>query len=136
MKKIVILMGFLLLAGTAFAADPLTPLVYQYPVIGTPVDNTFAATLDNTTKSIKTLAAAAGITWLRNGQPPQGVTISVETKDLRYGNAAIVSGSVGHVIAAGGSRWFGGAGALDALYFTDSAAGATDNAVVQITLER
>jgi len=135
MKKIAFVLGLLFTATLAFSADPLTPLIYQYPVVGTPVDNTFAATLDNTTVSVKTLATAAGITWLRNGQPPQGITISVETKDLRYGTASIVSGSVGHVIAAGGSRWFGGAGALDALYFTSSVA--TDNTgVVQITLER
>ena len=135
MKKIAFVLGLLFTATLAFSADPLTPLVYQYPVVGTPVDNTFKATLDNTTVSIKTLAATAGITWFRNGLPPQGVLVSVETKDARVGNAAIVSGSVGHVLAAGSSWRFGGAGFLDALYFTASVA--SDNTgVVQITLER
>lgn len=136
MKKLVLVLGLtLLVAGVAFAADSLTPLVYQYSVVGTPVDNTFKATLDNTTKSIKTLVSSAGIVWLQNGRAPQGVHVSVETKDARFGNAAIVSGSVGHVLAAGSSYRFGGAGFLDALCFTSSVA--TDNTgVVQITLER
>jgi hypothetical protein len=134
MKKIAFVLGLLFTATMSFSAD-LIPLNYQFPVVGTPVDNTFKATLDNTTVSIKTLVATAGIDWLQSGQPPQGVLVSVETKDARTGNAAIVSGSVGHVLAAGSSWRFGGAGFLDALCFTSSVA--TDNTgVVQITLER
>jgi hypothetical protein len=135
MKKIVILLGVFLVAGVAFAADPLTPLNYQFPIYGTPVDNTIRAVIDNTATSIKTLAAAAGITWLRNGQPPQGALISVETKDARFGNSTIVSGLSGHILAVGSSIHIGGAGFIDALYFTSSVL--TDNTgVVQITLER
>lgn len=137
MKRLMILMGILLCAGLSFAADPLTPLVYQFPVYGTPTDNTFNVTLDNTTKCIKTLTGNVGITWSRNGQPPQGILISAETKDARFGafGLGVVSGLRGHVLAAGSSVHIGGAGFVDALCFTSSVL--TDNTgVLQITLER
>lgn len=134
MKKLAIVVSILLMAGGAFAVE-VTPLNYRFSVLGTPVDNTFAATLDNTTVSLRTLAEAAGITWVQSGQSPNGALITVETKDARIGNAAIVSGSVGHVIAVGSSFHSSGAGFTNALYLTSSVA--TDNTgVVQITLER
>jgi len=135
MKKIAFVLGLLFTATLAFSADPLTPLIYQYPVVGTPVDNTFKATLGDTATSLQTLVEAAGITWLRNGQPPQGVLLSIETNDARVGVTGIgAAGTVGHVFAVGSSWHLAGAGFLDALKLCNSAAGS--NAVVQITLER
>lgn len=135
MKKIAILLGLtLLVAGTAFAADVI-PLQYEFPVMGTPVDNTFKATLDNTAQSIKTLATAAGITWTQSGRDPNGVLITVETNAARTGTGNISAASTtGHLIAVGGSWRIPGTGYINASYLCNAAAGS--NAVVQITLER
>ena len=137
MKKIVILLGLtLLMAGTVFAAD-VTPLQYEFPVMGTPVDNTFKFTFtDNTTKSIQTLAEAAGITWAQNGQTPHGMWISVETQNARFGaTGTAASGTIGHVITTTAAPvHFAGTGFINALRLTPAAAGSYP--VIQITLER
>ena len=134
MKKIVILLGILLMAGTAFAADVI-PLNYEFPVMGTPVDNTFKATLTDAAQSIQTLAAAAGITWTQSGRDPNGVTVSVEKNAARYGTGNITAASTtGHLMAVGTLWRFPSAGYINALYLCNAAAGS--NAVVQITLER
>lgn len=142
MKKIILALGLVLLvAGVALAlpsvaqAADLMPLSYQFPVMGTPVDNTFKATLDNTAKSVQTLAAAAGITWIQDGRPPQGALIGVETYDIRIGTANIsTAGAVGVRMAVGSSWQAAGAGTLERLYFCNAVA--NDNAIVQIMLQR
>jgi hypothetical protein len=136
MKKIALVLGLLFIATVALSADPLTPLVYQYPVMGTPVDNTFKATMDNTAKSIQTLAETAGITWVQSGQTPHGVWISVETQNARWGTTGLsASGTVGHVIVKDTAPiHFAGAGFINALKLTSAAAGSYP--VIQITLER
>ena len=135
MKRLLILVGILLVAGVAFAAD-VTPLPYGFPVMGTPVDNTFKATMDNTAKSIQTLAETAGITWVQSGQTPHGVWISVETQNARWGTTGLsASGTVGHVLVKDTApTHFAGAGFINALKLTSAAAGSYP--VVQITLER
>ena len=134
MKKLLVVAGILLMAGTAFTAD-LVPLKYEFPVMGTPVDNTFKATLTDAAQSIKTLAEAAGITWTQHGQDPNGVTVSVETYAARYGTGNITAASTtGHLMAVGSPWRFPNTGYINALYLCNAAAG--DNAVVQITLER
>jgi hypothetical protein len=117
------------------AAD-LTPLHYQFPVLGTPVDNTFKATLDNTAQSIQTLAEVAGITWIQSGQTPHGIWISVETQNARFGTTGTsASGTVGHVLVKDTVPiHFSGAEFIGALKLTSAAAGSYP--VVQITLER
>ena len=142
MKKLILVLGFVLLvAGVVFAlpsvaqAADLTPLHYQFPAMGTPVDNTFKATLTDSAQSIHTLAATAGITWVQSGQPPNGATISTETYGVRYGTGNITAASTtGHVMAVNTSWRFPAAGYINALYLCNAVAG--DNAVVQITLER
>lgn len=134
MKSLAIVLGIFLMAGTVFAAD-VTPLQYEFPVMGTPVDNTFKATLTDAAQSIKTLAVAAGITWTQSGRDPSGVLITVETNAARTGTANVAaSGTVGHLIAVGGSWRIPGTGYINASYLCNAAAGS--NAVVQITLER
>jgi len=134
MKRLLILVGILLVAGVAFAAD-VTPLPYGFPVMGTPVDNTFKATLIDTAQSIQTLAETAGITWTQSGRDPNGVLITVETNAARTGTANVAaSGTVGHLIAVGGAWRIPGTGYINASYLCSATAG--DNAVVQITLER
>lgn len=135
MKKIVLALGLtLLMVGVVSAAD-VTPLPYGFPVMGTPVDNTFKATLIDTAQSIKTLAETAGVTWTQSGRDPNGVLITVETNAARTGTANVVaSGTVGHLIAVGGSWRIPGTGYINASYLCNATAG--DNAVVQITLER
>ena len=142
MKRFILALGLVLLvAGVALAppsvaqAADLTPLTYQFPVMGTPVDNMFKATLDNTAQSLQTLAKAAGITWIQDGRSPQGALISVETNDARAGaTGTSASGTVGHVLAAGSSWQVSGAGFVNALKLTSATAGSYP--VVQITLER
>lgn len=136
MKKLALVVGFLLLAGSALATHlNVAPLPYGFPVMGTPTDNTFKATLTDNAQSIKTLAVAAGITWTQDGQDPNGVLITVETNAARTGTANIsASGTLGHVIASGGSWRIPGAGYINASYLCNATAG--NNAVVQITLER
>ena len=135
MKKALLVVGLLLLSVGGFAAD-LVPLEYGFPVMGTPVDNTFKATLDNPAKSIQTLAEAAGITWVQNGQSPHGVWISVETQNARFGTTGTgATGTVGHVLVKDTVPiHFSGAGFINALKLTSAAAGSYP--VVQITLER
>lgn len=134
MKKL-ILVAFLLLAPAPLLAADLVPLNYEFPVYGAVVDNMFKATLDNTAKSIKTLAEAAGITWFQDGRPPQGVIFSVETNDARMGTANITTANaIGHVIAAGSSGRLSGAAFISATYFCNKTNGS--NAILQITLER
>ena len=134
MNKFLITVGFLLLAGLSFAAD-VTPLTYGFPVMGTPVDNTFKATLTDAAQSIKTLATTAGVTWTQSGRDPNGVLITVETNAARTGTGNIAaSTTTGHLIAVGGSWRIPGTGYINASYLCNAAAG--DNAVVQITLER
>lgn len=134
MKKALLTVGLLLLSAGGFAAD-LVPLKYEFPVMGTPVDNTFKATLTDAAQSIKTLAVAAGITWTQNGRDPNGVTVSVETNAARYGTGNITAASTtGHLMAVGTPWRFPNTGYINALYLCNAAAG--DNAVVQITLER
>ena len=141
MKKIVLVLGLIsLLVGPVSAVD-LAPLQYQFPVMGTPVDNTFRATLDNTTvRSIQSLAEAAGITWMQNGQTPHGIWISVETQNARFGTTGVVASDnaslvVGHVLVKDTVPiHFSGAGFINALKLGNAVS--TSNAVVQITLER
>lgn len=143
MKKLILAFGFVLLvAGVVFAppsvaqAADLTPLTYQFSVMGTPVDNTFKATLDNTAKSVQTLAEAAGITWVQNGQTPHGMWLSVETQNARFGAVGIGAvDTTGHVLAKDlVPIHFSGSGFINALKLSNATAGS--NAVVQITLER
>lgn len=131
--KVFVALALLLAATGAFTAE-VTPLVYQFPVMGTPTDNTFSATLTDAAQSIQTLATTAGITWYMNGQTPSGVLISVETFAARLGTANISAGGVGHVVATGSPWRIPSAGFLANTYLCNSVAG--DNAVVQITLER
>ena len=134
MKRLLIAAAVLLMAGAVFAAD-VTPLPYEFPVMGTPVDNTFKATLTDAAQSIKTLATTAGITWTQSGRDPNGVLITVETNAARTGTGNITAASTtGHLIAVGGSWRIPGTGYINASYLCSAAAG--DNAVVQITLER
>ena len=135
MKRLLILVGILLVAGVAFAAD-VTPLPYGFPVMGTPVDNTFKATLIDTAQSIRALAETAGITWTQSGRDPNGVLITVETNAARTGTANVAaSGTVGHVIVKDTAPiHFAGAGFINALKLTSAAAGSYP--VIQITLER
>lgn len=134
MKKIFAVTLLVLLPVFAFAVD-LTPLDYEFPVYGSVVDNTFKSTLDNTAKTIKTLAEAAGITWVQNGQSPHGVIFSVETYDARMGTANVSAAlGIGHVVAVGSSGRLAGAGYIANTYFINKTA--ADNAVIQITLER
>jgi hypothetical protein len=132
--KAILVVGVLLCAGVAFTAD-LAPLQYGFPVMGTPVDNTFKATLTDTAQSVKTLAVAAGITWTQNGRDPNGVLVTVETNGARTGTGNISAASTtGHVIASGGAWRIPGTGYINASYLCNATAG--NNAVVQITLER
>ena len=136
MKKLVLVLGLILLmAGTAAQATELAPLPYVFSALGTPVDNTFKATTDNTAQSIQTLAEAAGITWTQNGQTPHGILLSVETQDVRIGGTGTsASGTVGHVLAVGSVTHFAGAPFIQAMKLTDAVA--NTHGVVQITLER
>lgn len=136
MKKIfaVALLVLLLLPVGLFAADT-APLDYTFSVYGTFVDNAFKATLDNTAKSVKTLAEAAGITWVQNGQAPHGALFSIETYDARIGTANITTANgIGIIVANGVTGHLAGAGALASTYFTTKTQGS--NAVIQIILER
>lgn len=134
MKRLILAVAFLLLSFPVFAAD-VASLDYNFPVYGAVVDNTFKSTLDNTAKSIKTLAEAAGITWVQNGQTPHGVIFSVETYDARMGTGNITTANgVGHVVAAGSSGRLSGAAYISNTYFTTKTQGS--NAVIQISLER
>lgn len=132
--KAVLVVGILLCAGVAFTAD-VTPLPYDFPVMGTPTDNTFKATLTDAAQSVKTLAEAAGITWAKYGRDPNGVTVTVETNAARFGYANIsAAATTGHLMAVGSPWRFPSTGFINATYLCNAAAG--DNAVVQITLER
>ncbi len=134
MRRLIFLAFLLIFAVPALAVD-VTPLPYGFPVMGTPVDTTFKATLTNTAQSIQTLATAAGITWTQSGRDPNGVLITVETYAARTGTASIAAtGTIGHVIAVGGSWRIPGTGYINASYLCNATAG--DNSVVQITLER
>jgi hypothetical protein len=134
MKRLLLVVFLLIAPGSLFAAD-LVPLDYEFPVYGSVVDNTFKSTLDNTAKSVQTLAEAAGITWLQDGRPPQGMIFSVETYDARMGTGNITTANgIGHVVAAGSSGRLSGAAYISNTYFTTKTQGS--NAVIQITLER
>ena len=111
------------------------PLIYQFSVMGTPVEPTFKATLKDTAESIRTLAEAAGITWVQNGQAPHAALVSVETQNARTGTAAIgASGTLGHVVASGVAYWVPGAPWVNATHFCNATVGS--DAVIQITLGR
>lgn len=132
--KVALVVGILLCVGVAFATD-VTPLPYDFPVMGTPVDNTFSATLNDNAVSLQTLAETAGITWAQSGRDPNGVIVTVETYAARYGTGNVSpTGPVGHLMAVGTLWRFPGTGFINATYLCNAAAG--DNAVVQITLER
>jgi hypothetical protein len=135
MTRLFIALALLIsLAAPLHAAD-LVPLDYTFPVMGAFVDNAFKATLDNTAKSIKTLAETAGITWLQNGRPPQGALIAIETYDARFGTANITTANgIGIIWADGVNGHIAGADALANTYFTTKTQGS--NAVIQIILER
>jgi len=134
MKRILAVLLLLSLPVGGFAADT-APLDYTFSVYGTFVDNAFKATLDNTAKSVKMLAEAAGITWIQNGQAPHGALFSIETHDSRLGTSNITTANgIGIIVADGVSGHLAGAGALANTYFTTKTQGS--NAVIQIILER
>ena len=134
MKRILAVLILLSLPVGVFAAD-FAALDYTFPVMGEFSDSAFKATLDNTAKSVRTLAEAAGITWVQNGQPPHGALFGIETYDARLGTSNITTANgIGIVVAAGVTGHIAGANALSRTYFTTKTQGS--NAVIQIILER
>jgi len=135
MKRTVLAIFLLLaLAGVGLSAE-FAPLVPAFSTMGTAYDNTFKSTLDNTAKSLRTLAEAAGISWFVDGRPPQGMIVSVETYDARMGTGNVsAANSIGHVLAVGSAARYTGEAYLSNLYFINKTA--ADNSVIQITLER
>jgi len=120
-KAFLLLVAVILLAGLAHAGPPGT---------------TFKSTLDNTAKSLETLATAAGVSYkLRGSIDPRGAWITVSTYDAKWatGTSPVAGAAgVGHPFASGSSWEIKDAETVRAIRWINNVA--TDNSVINVTL--
>lgn len=107
MKKAIVLLAVLLIAGYAhakdlnWAADPVTAVQGRHGAVKA---YTFS---DNVAVTLETMYVTGWVeTAEGSGHAPIGFTISVETNDARYscGGGTPTTGGLGHLLAAGSSR--------------------------------
>ena len=112
MKKYILILAVLALAGTAWAAgDSFTDFkgtmtVWSYP------GATKSITVDNTAKTLQALYEAGGGTWLGGNftaHAPIGMFVTCATTDSRWAfGGTTPSTTVGHILPAGSSWHFTG----------------------------